>query len=156
MKIKTLLDKANKCMTVEDAQELLETLKRVFGNSRPLSHLCQTNDEAYMKDDEKPCVHFELNREISDDFVTTIRPEISDGAVVVSVLTNHMLDGHGMMSKHREVIEVMDDLIECEPYRTVLDVAQRAAELAISQHRMLIESIGVPQIIAEEAAKKCW
>lgn len=50
----------------------------------------------------------------------------------------------------------MDDLIECEPDRTVSDIAQRAVELAISQHRMLIESVGVPQVIAEETAKKCW
>lgn len=61
-----------------------------------------------------------------------------------------------MMSQSWESIEGLDDLLECEPDRTVSDIAQRAAELTISQHRMLIESVGVPHVIAEETAKKCW
>lgn len=156
MKIKTLLTKAKICVTEDDVQKLLETLKRVFGNSRPLSHLCQANDEAYMENDGNPFVRFELNREINDDYITMIRPEIRDETIVISVVTHRMLDGFGMMSQNWESIEEMDDLIKCEPDRTVSDIAIRAAELAIFHHRMLIESVGVPQEIADKAAKECW
>lgn len=62
MKVKSLLAKAAKCKTQEDADKLLDTLERVFGNARPLAHLPQYNSEAYMEDDNKPFVRFELNQ----------------------------------------------------------------------------------------------
>ena len=154
MKIKTLMTRANRCKTDEDAQKLLDMLKQAFSKNRALSHLYTYNEEAYMEDSAFAC--FEFNREISDDYVTMIKPQIRDSEVSVFVVTNRMLDGLGMMSQHWEAVEDMDDLIECEPDRTVSDIAQRTVELAISQHRMLIESVGVPQVIAEETAKKCW
>lgn len=154
MKIKTLITRSNRCKTDEDAQKLLDMLKQAFSKSRDLSHLYTFNEEAYIED--SAFVRFEFNREISDDYVTMIRPQIRDGEVSVCVVTNHMLDGLGMMSQSWESIEGLDDLLECEPDRTVSDIAQRAAELTISQHRMLIESVGVPHVIAEETAKKCW
>ena len=154
MKIKTLITRSNLCKTDEDAQKLLDMLKQAFVKSRALSHLYTYNEEAYMEDSVLAC--FEFNREISDDYVTMIKPEIRDAEVTVCVVTSRMVDGLGMMSQHWETIEGMDDLIECEPDRTVSDVAQRAAELAISHHRMLIESVGVPRVIAEETANKSW
>ena len=154
MKIKTLLTRANRCKTDEDAKKLLDMLKQAFGKSRALSHLYTYNEEAYIEDSAFAC--FEFNREISDDYVTMIKPQIREGELSVCVVTNRMLDGLGMMSQHWEAIEDMDDLIECEPDRTVSDIAIRATELAISQHRMLIENVGIPQAMAEETAKKCW
>ena len=70
MKVKSLLAKAAKCKTQEDADKLLDTLERVFGNARPLTHLPQYNSEAYMEDDNKPFVRFELNQEISEHYIT--------------------------------------------------------------------------------------
>ena len=155
MKIKTLITRANRCKTDEEAQKMLDMLKQAFGKSSRLSHLYTYNDDASMEEDSV-FVSFEFNREISDDYVTMIKPEIRNAEVTVCVITSRMLDGLGMMSQHWEAIEGMDDLIECEPDRAVSDIAQRTVELAISHHRILIESVGVTQEIAEETAKKSW
>ena len=155
MKIKTLLTSANRCKTDEDTQKLLDMLMQAFGKSQRLSHLYKYNKDASMEEDAV-FVSFEFNRVISDDYVTMIKPEIRDAEVTVFVVTNRMLDGLGIMSQHWDTVEGMEDLIECEPDRSVSDIAQRAAELAISHHRMLIESVGVPQVIAEETANKSW
>jgi hypothetical protein len=39
MKVKSLLFKAGKCKSQADADNLLATLKRVFGNAKPVRHL---------------------------------------------------------------------------------------------------------------------
>ena len=92
MKVKSFLAKAAKCKTQDDADKLLDTLERVFGNARPLAHLPRYNSEAYMEDNA-PFVRFELNQEISEHYITMIRPEIRDGKLMVDVVTNRMLDG---------------------------------------------------------------
>jgi len=156
METKTLLAKAKRCKTEGDAEKLLNTLERDFGKLRPVTHLDQANSEAYLEAEGKPFVRFEMNRVISDDYITMIRPEIRDEELVVTVATNRMLDGRGMMSKSWETVEGMDDLVESYPGRTVRDMVERAVQLAISHHRLLIERVGVPQQVAETAAKECW
>ena len=156
MKVKSLLAKAAKCKTQADADNLLNTLQRVFGNAKPVCHLGSFNSEAYMEGD-KPFVHFELNQEISEHYITMIRPEIRDGKFVVVVITNHMLDGLGMNSKSWKTVEGLDeDVLEGDADRTVADMAQRAKELAIANHAQLIERVGVSHAVALEAAEKSW
>lgn len=154
MKIKTLLRLAKRCKTDADAQKLLAKLQQAFGKSRVLRHLSVNNEEAIIED--QAFVRFEFNREISDDYVVMIQPQIRDGECSVIIQTNRMLDRLGMSSQHWEVIEGMEDQIECDPERSVSDVAQRAAELGILHHKMLIESVGVPETIARKTAEKCW
>ena len=103
-----------------------------------------------------PFVRFELNREISGDYITMIRPEIRGGALAVAVATNRMLDGMGMGSQRWETPEGMDDLLEAYPEQTTSQLAKRAVELAVMHHRQLIENVGVPAYVALKAAKKCW
>ena len=153
--VKSLLTKAVKCKIQADADDLLETLERVFGNTRPLSHLPQHNSEAYMEGDE-PFVHFELNQEISQHYITMIRPEIRNGKLVVDVVTNRMLDGMGMSSQSWNAEEGMEDTIEADDDRTIAELAQRAKELAIANHAQLIERVGVAHAVALEAAEKSW
>ncbi len=155
MKVKSLLAKAAKCKTQDDADNLLDTLQRVFGNARPLAHLEQNNREAFLEGD-KPFVSFELNQEISEHYITMIRPEIRNRALVVVVATNHMLDGLGMSSKSWETEDGMEDVIEADDDRTVADLAKRAKELAIANHAQLIERVGVAHAVALKAAKKSW
>ena len=155
MKVKSLLTKAVKCKIQADADDLLETLERVFGNARPLSHLPQHNSEAYMEGD-KPFVHLELNQEISQHYITMIRPEIRNGKLVVDVVTNRMLDGTGMSSQSWNAEEGMEDTIEADDDRTIADLAQRAKELAIANHAQLIERVGVVHSVALKVAKKSW
>lgn len=156
MKVKSLLAKAAKCKTQADADKLLDTLQRVFGNAKPVCHLYWYNSEAYMEDD-KPCVRFELNQEISEHYITMIRPEIRDGKFVVDVVTNHMLDGLGMSSQSWEVVEGMEDAIESyDDDQPVATLAQRAKELAIANHAQLIERVGVSHSVALDAAEKSW
>lgn len=155
MKIKSLLAQAAKCQTQGDAQKLLDTLKRVFGNHKLLSHLGIYNDEAYMEE-ENPFVRFELNREISDEYVTMIRPEIRDGKLTVVVQMNRMNDKLGMQSQDWETIEGMEDDFETNENQTIDDLCKRVVNLAIANHRILIEAVGVPQAIAKVAAKASW
>lgn len=155
MKVKTLLAQAAECKTQEDADKLLDTLQRVFGSTKQLAHLPEYNSEAYMEGD-KPFVRFELNQEISEHYITMIRPEIRNGELVVVVETDHMLDGLGMSSKSWETEDGMEDVIEADDDRTVADLAKRAKELAIANHAQLIERVGVAHAVALKAAQKSW
>lgn len=155
MKIKSILAQAAKCTTPEDAQNLLETMKRVFGNHKLLSHLGIYNDEYYMED-EKPFVRFELNREISDEYVTMIRPEIRDDKFIVVVQMNRMNDKLGMWSRDFEVVDGMDDDFEQDGEQTIDKVCKRVVAQAIGYHQLLIESVGVPESLAKKTAKSSW
>lgn len=155
MKVKSLLAKAEKCQTQADADKLLETLERVFGNARPVAHLPHYNSEAYLEDG-KPFVRFELNKEISDHYVAMIQPGIRDGKLEVAVVMNHMLDGGGMFSQSWEAVEGMDDVIEADGDRTIADLAEQAKDLAIANHAQLIAQVGVPSAVAKDAAEKSW
>lgn len=155
MKVSTLLAKAAKCKTQDDADQLLDTLRDAFSKPRSLAHLGWYNTEAYMEEG-KPFVRFELNKEISEHYVTMIRPEIRDAKLVVVVVTNHMLDGLGMSSQSWDAVDGMDDLIEPTADRTIADLANRAKELAIANHAQLIERVGVSHAIALKAANKSW
>ena len=155
MKVKSLLDKAAKCKTQDDAYKLLDTLQRVFGNARPLAHIPLYNIEAYMEGD-KPFVRFELNKEISKHYVTMIRPEIRFGKLVVVVVTNRMLDGMGIYSQSWEAEEEMDEIIEADDDRTFAGLVKQAKDLAIANHAQLIERVGVAHSVALKTAKKSW
>jgi hypothetical protein len=160
MKAATLLKQAAKCKLKDDARKLLDRLTEAFQvNKSKIGHLETANDDCYIEDD-RGVVSVEFNRKISDDYIIMIRPEIRDGKMIVLVVTNRMLDGLGMQSKRWEVATVngaeLEDLIEVDEDRVVLDVAKRAAELAISHHQRLIEQVGVPQEIAAKTAQKCW
>lgn len=85
-----------------------------------------------------------------------IRPEIRDGKLVIDVVTNRMLDGMGMSSQSWEAEEGMEDTIEADDDRTIVDLAQRAKELAIANHAQLIERVGFAHAVALEAAEKSW
>jgi hypothetical protein len=154
MKVKELLEQASRCKTDTDVEQLLDRLQQTFAKSRWLRHLSVINREACIEN--HPFVRFEFNREISEDYVMMIQPQIRDGECSVTIQTNRILDRLGLSSQHWEVIDGMDELIECDPERTVSDVAVRAAELAMMQHSLLIESVGVPETIARKTAKVCW
>lgn len=155
MKVKTLLDQCAKCKTDRDAQELLDNLTRIFGNARPVCHLGQYNAEAYMEDGS-PFIRFELNKEISDHYVTMIRPEIRDGKFVVAVAMNLMTEANGMSSHSWTTVEGMDDLIEPSPESSLYVIAKHARDLAIANHAELIQRVGVPPTLAKQTAKKSW
>lgn len=163
MKVQQLLDRATACLTDDHASSLLSILVTAFSASGPLSHLGVYNLESYMEEKQNPAsapapfVRFELNRIISEDYVTMIRPEIRDGEMVVVVVTNRMLDGLGMASKSWEVPDFLDEaVIEADPDSTTEELAERAKELAIADHRLLIERVGVPEAIARETALQSW
>lgn len=155
MKVKSLLARAAKCKTDDDAQDLLFGLKEAFGTKGPLSHLYQTNDD-WCIEDEGPFVRFELNQLINEHYITMIRPEIREGKLAVVVVTNHMLDGLGMSSQSWEVVDRMYDVIEAYDDNSVAQIARQAKELAIANHAQLIESVGVPTKLAKQTAIKSW
>jgi hypothetical protein len=155
MKINSLLTRAGQCKTEADAQSLLDSLLRVFGDAKPFSHLDVANQEAYMEGD-KPFVHFELNRVYSEYYITMIRPEIRFGELAVSVVTNYMKDGLGMQSQSWEAVEGMDDVVTARPEQTVAQVVALALQCALANHQQLLERLGVPGKAAKKAAKASW
>lgn len=155
MKVKTILAKAAKCKTQADADKLLDILRDAFAAPKHLAHLLECNPEAYMEAD-KPFIHFELNKVISNHYITMIRPEIRDGVLVVIVITNHMLDGHGIQSHNHKPVEGMDDMIEPTDDKTLAELARRAKELGIAHHSELIQRVGVPREHALPVAYKSW
>lgn len=155
MDVKSLLALAAECKTDEDAHNLLTTLTDAFGAAPAVSHLPQFNSEAYMED-EGPFVRVELNKLISEHYITMIRPEIRDGKLMVDVVTNHMLDGLGFSSQSWEPEEDMDDTLEPGEDQTMADLAERAKMLAIANHAELIERVGVAHAVALDAAEKSW
>ena len=155
MKVSSLLRKASECKTEAAARTLLATLERAFSKAKPLSHIGTYNPESFMEDGQ-PCVHFELTKVISNHYVTTVRPEIRDGKLIVDVVTNHMLDGLGIGSQSWEPVEGMEERIEASEDQTVLALAEQARKLAIANHAELIERVGVARSIALTAAAKSW
>lgn len=155
MKVSTLLAQAAKCTTEADASSLLESLEQAFGTSRYFKHLPEANRESYLESDG-PFVRFELNRLLSDHYVTMIRPEIRSGKLVVVVQTNNMLDGHGLSSRNWKVVDDMDEVVESDDTSTVADMAKRAKQQAIMHHEQLIERVGVSHEAAVRAAAASW
>ncbi|WP_449393357.1 hypothetical protein [Eoetvoesiella caeni] len=156
MKVSELLTRALNCHNQTDVYHLHTLFRQLFATSAPLSHLSPANDETCLEDDNQPFIRFELNREISGDYVTMIRPEIRDKKLVIVVATDRTDDGLGLCSESYTTIDDMDEVIYTEPHETVFQLTKQAAELAITQHRKLIESVGVPIELAAKTARKCW
>ena len=92
--LKILIDA---CTDDNQAESLQLTLQEILSASPSLGHLASYNPSAHMED-EGAYVTFELNRELSDHYITAIRPEVRDGAFCFVVETSHMRDGLGMNS----------------------------------------------------------
>lgn len=156
MNVQTLLDQAARCATSSDAQDLCLAMQAAFTESGPLSHLPVYNPDFSMED-AGPYVQFELNREITEYYITAIKPEIRDGKFAIVVRTSYMKDGLGMQSQNYDTVDGFDEeVIDGQPEQTIEDLAQRAKELALADHRLLIERVGVPEAAAREAALASW
>lgn len=159
MKIKSLLALAANCTTDTDAEALLDTIREVVGKTRALGHLLEANPDFSMEglpNDGSPFVRYELNHVLSDQFIIMIQPEIRDGKMGITVLTNHMRDGMGMQSQDWEIFKELEEHIEADSEMTVAQLAQAAKDEAIRQHAVLLESVGVATKAALRAAKASW
>ena len=156
MKISAFLNAAKKCTTPADVATLELMVREAFMATKALRYLTPANNESDLEAPGGAYLHFEANRVISDEYITMIRPEIRDGKFVIAVVTNRMLDKHGLASKSWDQLEDMDDLIEAEPEQSVYELAQAAKDKAIDHHMRLIESVGVPRVFAGKAAQRSW
>ena len=156
MRISTLLNAAKKARTDVEIAELLENFKAAFLGTRALGHLPTANDEAYLEKKGCPHLQFELNRVISNEYITMIRPEIRDGIMTVGVTTHRMLDKLGMASQKWEELEDFDNLLHGNSTKTVKSLAQVAKLFAIDHHGRLIRTVGVSDLLADKTAKKSW
>lgn len=155
MKISVLLKQAGACETQAQAQNLLGAMRDAFVACPSMESLHEANEDASMEG-TAPFVRFELNRVISGDYVTMIRPEIRDGQVTVVVETNRMLDSLGMHSQKWEPVDGMEELIEATPSQTVKMLANQAKALALGHHKTLLEAVGVPSGISVGVARRSW
>ncbi|MBC3871492.1 hypothetical protein [Undibacterium oligocarboniphilum] len=155
MKIKSLLSKAKRCSSQEDAAQLLDLLKDKINKHPLLSHLWIYNAESMMEVDT-PFVSFELNRVYSDEYVLMIRPEIRDEAFTIQVTMYHMQDKLGVCSKKANPLVEMNEVLEPSKEQNLEEVCVQAVKIAINYHRMLMVSVGVPNSIANTTADSCW
>lgn len=156
MNVQTLLDQAAQCKTDSDAQDLCLAMQEAFTESGPLSNLPVYNPDFNMEDDG-PYVQFELNRVISDHYITAVKPEIRSGKFAIVVRTSFMKDGLGMQSQDFDIADGLDEeVLDGEPEQNIEELAERAKELALGHHRQLIERVGVPEAAARDAALASW
>lgn len=156
IKVKSFLAMAANCKSTEDAHALEQSLADAFSATLALGHLPRYNDDFAMEGGQA-YAKFELNRVLSDHYITAIQPEIRHGKLVVVVATNRMRDGRGMQGSDWERVEGLDeDLIEPDEDQSIPMVANKARALALAHHAMLIERVGVPQRQALVAAKRSW
>lgn len=156
MNVQTLLDQAAQCKTDSDAQDLCLAMQEAFTTDGPLAHLPVYNPDFNMEADG-PYVQFELNREISQHYITAVKPEIRGGQFAIVVRTSYMKDGLGMQSSNYELADGLDEeVVEGQPEQTLEELAQRAKEFALEHHRQLIERVGVPEGAARDAALASW
>lgn len=155
MKIETLLSLAAVCKTKQDAVSIGLALEGVFNQTQALKHLPTANNEAHMEG-ESVFVGVELNREISNHYITMIRPEIREGTLSVIVCTQHMRDGLGLASTSWEALPDMEELLKPLQGETIAGMATRAKLIAIAHHAELIRRVGVPEEQAKIAARKSW
>jgi len=157
MNVQTLLDQAAQCKTSDDAHNLVLAMQDAFtSNGAPLGHLHVHNPDWSMED-TGPFARFEFIRTISPYYLTTIRPEIREGKFSLVVVTNYVPDGAGAGSQNVQAIDLFDEeAIESDGEHALEELAVRAVELAIADHRLLIERAGVPEAIAQDTAQKSW
>jgi hypothetical protein len=156
MNVSTLLDQAALCKTEEDAAKLLEVLREAFAQTAPLPQLNENNAQSFMEDDN-PFANFELNRVISEYYLTRILPWIRERKLIVLVTTFHLNDGLGLESKDWGVAKgFKEEVITADPVQTVEQLAVGAKALAIADHARLIEQAGVPSALARETAEASW
>lgn len=157
MKLKTLIAESRACRTTEDAHALLWKLVKAFAESPSLKSLENMNREATMEDAGSPLVNFELNRVLSNDYITTIQPEIRNHELTIRISTNRMLDRAGMCSKKWDLAgEDFEDSITDSANIDSTELAKAAMSVAINHHRMLIESVGIPYKLAVNLAESSW
>ena len=159
MNIKPFLDLAAQCKTDKDANALLDSLIEAFkGDESELNHLSVCNSEFCMSDNG-PEVSFQLNHVISEHYITMIKPMIGEGKFTCLVETNHMLDALGMHSKKWEMVEGMEEVWEYSEDGNILDInelTKHLEKLALINHRLLVERLGISQQDAEVAVQAAW
>lgn len=159
MKLKSLLSKAAKCRTNEDARDLCFVLQDAFNKVKLLQPMEQAHANSdYQMEEQGPYAQFELNMLLSNKFCITVRPEIRGGQVLCAVMLVHFKDGHGLQSRSWEIYGNGEygDFLEGGEDETVSQLAARAKEMAIRYHATLIEEVGVPAKAAMTAAKAAW
>lgn len=160
MKVKTLLALANRCTNDTDAEALLDKLRDAFSKTRALRNLSETNPDSSMEglpNQGTPLVRYDLNHELSSQFIILIQPEIRDGKMCVTVATNHMKDGFGLQSQDWDVFGDLEEVIEADSEMTLAQLAQAAKHEALEQHAELLQAAGlVTNKAALRIAKTCW
>ena len=156
MKTQTLLAKAKRCRTEAEASKFLATFQGIFSKAPLLSHLLALNGEAYIESGNGAYASFQLARVLNEFYIISIQPKIGGGTLSIRVVTDVMLDGHGIASKQWKTLERINELVECDPCQSLPYLIRQAKELAIDHHRMLIESVGVPEEFSKAIARKSW
>ncbi|OCX69488.1 hypothetical protein [Acidithiobacillus thiooxidans] len=157
MRANNLVDKAGRCHTDDDAENLLEEFKSAFLSTPQFCGFSTWNEEAYMEGC-KPHLRFEMNYVISNIYILEVEPVIRDSELTISIALQLMKDGLGIESrswetKDEEVIEV-----DANSDITVEDLAKSAREIALGFHTKIVENagLGFTHDAARKAVERVW
>lgn len=148
MLIQTLLEQAANCRTDEDCQALLAVMRAEFFENGPLKHFTPGWQGACLNDGD-PFLGMDVAKDISNDYVLEIRPEIRRGHLFVRILLVNHASG---INSHDDVSPFRDDTGE----NTVAKLCELVKKKAIRLHQELIESVGVPKHEAARIASDCF
>lgn len=155
MKANYFVDKSKNCTTDDEAEILCNELEAAFLTTPEFAGFTAYNQSSHMKGDT-PCLDFEMNHEISNAYMLTVRPGIRDSQLTIDIMLQFMKDGLGTNSTSFETR--YEDIIEVAVYIDVSieALADEARRIAIRFHTDLIEEVGIPAEAAREAAEKAW
>lgn len=153
MQVSDFLSKAAKCRTISAVQDLVTELQDEMGKDPYIKGLTINNEEVEIDENGCASFNFEINHEISCDYVTGIRVVLLDGDLTVGIETWQMKDRHGLNSASWRAVDDLDTEIVVRPNREISVLAKMAAKTAVEQHAELIERAGVPREMAKAIAE---
>lgn len=158
MNVKSLLALAGECKTEKQVLPAFLQFKSAFTShfEKRLSRLCLANDDYWLEKPGQPFLQFEVNYEISNEFIISAKIEIRTGALVVYVVCNHMLDKLGMYSRSCKPDNENEALLEFEGDSSVQMIIKAMVDEFIRQHTLLLMAVGLNTEEADKAAKRRW
>lgn len=158
MQCSTLVRRAAKCKTREEAQDFAAILAQAFLKTRALRGLeyLTNNDEGTIDSDGQLYAKIDLVHLPSGHFAISVAPEIREGKLGLSVNTLHLKDGFGLHSQDWETFGDLEEWLEAEEGESIAQLARRAKEEALRQHAVLLTEVGLMPPAAIAAAAKSW
>jgi hypothetical protein len=158
MQIKTLLQQADRCTSMEDVPALCAVIREALAQTKLFSRVKFEQDTQFKHEalvsEAGAHVHLRFNRQHSDMFLTRVSLIIDEEGFAMSVITSNCQAGFGNSEYSMEGME--DEYVDTSPEDTLEEVMAEVRALAVKHQRILLELVGVPNTLSAEIAEKLW